>query len=177
MCRHVHQLLFSSFPMLIFAELKCEQTKIKLIPFNGYGNKSFCINECAQLPGGRLAVPNTSLEYECTTRGFNGRRRYETPVWTGIGVPAGGGLYDPRTNQNVTLFDPKNPDDYTPRLTSYITLQIFFEGYLPLNSIYLHNSFYCEVNFRYPVENGACACEQGKQLATTFNIPELFPVI
>ena len=175
MCRHVHHLLFS-FPMLIFADI-CEQTKIKLIPFSGRKNILFCRKECAKLPGGRLAVPVTSQEYKCVTKGFNGSRRYETPVWTAIGVETDVRLYDPRTNQTVEVFDIKNPDDYKPPLTKYITLQIYYGGYLPLNSIYLHNSFYCEVNFRYPVENGACACEQGKQLATTFNIPELFPVI
>ena len=162
--------------MLIFADI-CEQTKIKLIPFSGGKNISFCRNECAQLLGGRLAVPNTSQEYKCVTKGFNGARRYETPVWTAIGVRPGGGLYDPRTNRTVETFDKKNPDDYNPPLTSYITLRIPWQSQVPYNSIYLHHSFYVEVDSNYSVENGACACEQGKQLATTFNIPELFPVI
>ena len=173
MCRHVHQLLFSSFPMLIFAELKCEQTNIKLIPFSGGKNISFCRKVC----GGRLAVPNTSQEYGCVTKGFNGTRRYETPTWTAIGVRPGGGLYDPRTNQTVETYDKKIPEHYKPPLTSYITLRVPWRLKVPYNSIYLHNSFYVEVDSLYPVQNGACACEQGKQLATTLNIPELFPVI
>ena len=116
------------------------------------------------------------LEYECVTKGFNGTRRYETPVWTAIGVRPGGWLYDPRTNQTVETYDKKIPEHYTLPLTSYITLRIPWYMKVPLNSIYLHNSFYVEVYSNYSVENGACACEQGKQLPTTFNIPELFRI-
>ena len=102
---------------------------------------------------------------------IEGNLQYQTPVWTGIGVRPGGGLYNPRTDQTVPRIFRQDPRVYSD-LTSYGTLLVRVGRGDPKNKncVYLHNTFYVEARCSFLHLNGApiqCACERGKRLFNT----------
>ena len=157
---------FFLIPLLISA-VPTECANITLIIYNeGHHDNYFCQRECGKLPGGRLAIPMNVAEYNCITMPIEGNLQYQTPVWTGIGVRPGGGLYNPRTNQTVPRIFRQDPLVYSD-LTSYGTLLVGVGHGDPRNCVYLHNTFYVEARCSFLHLNFApvqCACERGKQL-------------
>ena len=124
-----------------------------MIFFSKRVDNFFCEQECSKRPSGRLAIPQNRQQYDCITTEIKGWAQHGTPIWTGIRVRPNGAMFDPLTNENVTVFE-KN----------HITLEA--SANKNENCVYLHNGHFVETkctfvhNNRLPIQ---CGCVQGKQ--------------
>ena len=146
----------------------CVHPKITLITYSERRDNFFCSRECGKLPGGRLAVPRNLHQYSCMTKAIKGLARHKTPIWTGIRLRPNGVMFDPLTNNDVTVFERKN----TKLVWSASRYHMVHEASdnRRENCIYFHNGYFVETRCSFLHTGDApiqCACAQGKPLPTT----------
>ena len=91
--------------------------------------------------------------------------QYDTPIWTGIRVRPEGGMFDPLTNRDVTVFS--TPPHHHIRISTYQTFLLDESENKAANCIYLHNQYFLETRCTFRHHGRAaiqCACEQGEYL-------------
>ena len=130
----------------------------------GYHDNYFCEQECGKLPGGRLAVPHNREQYDCMTSAVGGKPRHGTSIWTGIRVRPEGGMFDPWTNQTVTVFDKEKTFGYRS-ISPYYSFLTAHSSNKTENCIYFFAGFFVETRctflYYYVGPPRQCACVQG----------------
>ena len=112
-----------------------------------------------------MAVPRSQEQYVCLTSPIGGLGQYFTPIWTGIRVRPEGGMFDPLTNNDVTVLSKPRPS-HIP-FSTYETLLYHQSQTKAENCIYLHDQYFVETRCTFRHWGKAaiqCACEQGKYL-------------